>query len=75
MIMPDKPENPPISEPPRRTKVMKVDNRMRDPFTDQPTQPAGDGQGANKPQSGPGGRDDNDDEETMPVEEGFSPIP
>jgi hypothetical protein len=47
---------------------------MRDPFTDLPSHPAGDGQRANKPQPD---RDDQSEntEETVAVEEGFSPIP
>jgi hypothetical protein len=50
-----------------------------DPFTEQRTKPAGDGQGANAPHQTPPDRsnrqDHGDDEEVMPIEEGFSPVP
>ncbi len=72
--MPGKSQNPgpPIGDPPKTDKPIKADRRMRDPFTDQATRPAGEGQGANSPE-----HDNHDeiDEETMPVEEGFSPVP
>jgi hypothetical protein len=50
---------------------------MQDPFTEQSTQPAGEGQAANEPHraaKAPGEGQGNE-EETQPVEEGFSPIP
>jgi hypothetical protein len=50
---------------------VKADDRMRDPFTDLPTHPAAKGQGANRPKSEAAAGD----EETMALEEGFSPIP
>ena len=52
---------------------MKASQPMQDPFTEQTTQPAGDGQGANRPQPGHGAAGEN--EEARPVEEGFSPVP
>jgi hypothetical protein len=72
--MPDTPKMPPIGDPPPPKKSVKADTRMRDPFTDLPSHQAGDGQGANKPQPD---RDDQNEntEETVAVEEGFSPIP
>ena len=66
--MPDQPQKPPRSRPsaipPPPPKPVKA---MRDPFTDQATHPAGEGQGANQPQpdeemSGA------DEEESGPVE-------
>jgi hypothetical protein len=77
--MPDKPERPadprpPIGDPPPREMPVEADAPMQDPFTEQATHPAGEGQGANRPQSEPGGAGE-DDEETMPLEEGFSPVP
>ena len=46
---------------------------MMDPFTEQPTHSAGDGQGANasKPAVREKSDDDRGDEETMPIDEGF----
>ncbi len=80
--MPDKPEKPdkpadprpPIGDPPPREKPVKADRPMQDPFTEQVTHPASEGQGANRPQPDQGATA-GDDEETMPVEEGFSPVP
>jgi hypothetical protein len=89
-VMPDadkKPEKP-IGDPPTRKQPVRADQGsgnkqpnppMMDPFTEQSTHSAGDGQGASAP--GPnraGGMkrpDDGGDEETMPIEEGFSPVP
>jgi hypothetical protein len=78
----------PIGDPPARKQPVRADQGtqskqpstpMMDPFTDQRTHPAGDGQGANAPQQTPehrnNPRDDGDDEEVMPIEEGFSPVP
>jgi hypothetical protein len=72
--MPDIPKMPPIGDPPPPKKSVKADTRMRDPFTDLPLHLAGGGQRANKPQPD---RDDQSEniEETVAVEEGFSPIP
>ena len=86
--MPDadkKPEKP-IGYPPTRKQPVRADQGsgtekpnapMMDPFTEQSTHSAGDGQGANEPKRA--GRTkrqgDGGDEETMPIEEGFSPVP
>jgi hypothetical protein len=65
---------PLIGDPPPRNKPVQADDRMRDLFTDQPTHSAGDGQRANRPR--PEHDDPGENEENaMPVEEGFSPIP
>jgi hypothetical protein len=79
---------PPIGDPPTRKQPVRADQGsgtghpnapMMDPFTEQSTHSAGDGQGANAPESQHGDRknveDDGEDEETMPIEEGFSPVP
>jgi hypothetical protein len=78
----------PIGDPPTRKQAVradlqsrnkKPDRSMMDPFTEQATRPAGDGQGASS--AGKSATDsrqskeDAGDEETMPVEEGFSAIP
>jgi hypothetical protein len=73
---PEKPADatPPIGDPPSKGPPMKVDAPMQDPFTEQTTHPAGEGQGANRPQpdrSIPG----ENEEEALPLEEGFSPVP
>jgi hypothetical protein len=78
----------PIGDPPTREQPVRADQGiqskqpnppMMDPFTEQRTKPAGDGQGANAPHQTPPHRsnrqDHGDDEEVMPVEEGFSPVP
>jgi hypothetical protein len=65
---------PPIGDPPSPAPPMKADRPMQDPFTEQTTHPAGEGQGANRPQPDHGSSNE-DDEETLPVEEGFSPVP
>lgn len=64
----------PIGAPPSSAPPMKADPPMQDPFTEQKTQPAGEGQGANRPQPDHGTSGEND-EETLPVEEGFSLVP
>jgi hypothetical protein len=71
--MPKQPElnQPSIGDQPAAKMPANADNRMRDAFTDLPTNPAARGQGANQPQREHGA----EDEETMAVEEGFSPIP
>ena len=50
---------------------------MMDPFTEQSTHSAGDGQGANVPAKEEAQRQksNDDDEETLPIEKGFSPVP
>ncbi len=66
--------DPPIGDPPPRHEPVKTDAPMQDPFTEQTTHPAGEGQGANRPQpdhSAPG----ENREEAAPVEEGFSIVP
>lgn len=72
---PEPPESkPPIGDPPSQSPPMKTDRPMQDPFTEQATQPAGEGQGANRPQpEHPASGED--DEETLPVEEGFGIVP
>jgi hypothetical protein len=80
--MPDQPEKPdepaepkpPIGDPPPREGPVKADRSMQDPFTEQTTHPAGEGQGANRPQPEHGAAGENT-EEAAPVEEGFSPVP
>jgi hypothetical protein len=79
---------PPIGDPPPRKQPLRatrhardkqVDVPMMDPFTEQATQPAGDGQGANAPGDTRAEHadrpDDGGDEETMPITEGFSAVP
>lgn len=88
--MPDarKNSNPAIGDLPTRKQIVRADQgsenepstaTMIDPFTDQATHSAGDGQGANAFQPKRPDRkqrqDDGSDEETMPIEEGFSPVP
>lgn len=65
---------PPIGDPPPRTPPGKADRPMQDPFTEQTTQPAGKGRGANRPQPRQGAVGE-DDEAASPVEAGFSPVP
>ena len=84
----DKQPEQPIGDPPTRKQPVRADQKsgnkqssapMMDPFTEQVSYPAGDGQGANA--SDPKYADrkkirvDGEDEETMPVEKGFSPVP
>jgi hypothetical protein len=64
----------PIGDPPPPKKPFKVDRSMMDPFTEQVTGPAGDGQGASSPPRKEGVRGENE-EDAMAVEQGFSPIP
>jgi hypothetical protein len=73
---PVKPADPgtPIGDPPPRDPPVKADKPMQDPFTEQTTHPAGEGQGANRPQPRRGAASENE-EEARPVEEGFSPVP
>ena len=66
--MPQTPEKPdqsktPIGDPPNKKPPIKVD--------DPP--PAGEGEAANDPGGKKG--ENRDDEETMPIEEGFSIVP
>ena len=66
--------SPPIGDPPPRKQPVKAAEPMQDPFTEQTTHPAGEGQGANRPQpddSAPG----ENQEEAAPVEQGFSIVP
>jgi hypothetical protein len=78
----------PIGDPPTRKQPVRADHGLKgkqanapmmDPFTEQQTHPAGKGQGANasdpKQADRQKGTDDEADEETMPIEEGFSPVP
>jgi hypothetical protein len=65
---------PPIGDPPPKEPPTKADAPMRDPFTEQTTHAAGEGQGANRPQPGRGTPGENV-EEAAPVEDGFSPVP
>ncbi len=73
---PGKPADPgrPIGDPPPREPPVKAGMPMQDPFTEQTTHPAGEGQGANRPQPRRECEDENQ-EEARPVEEGFSPVP
>ena len=84
----EKTPKPPIGDPPTRKQIVRADHGSRseqpdapmmDPFTEQPTHSAGDGQGANesdpKHTIGKKRPDDGGDEETMPIEEGFSAVP
>jgi hypothetical protein len=84
----DKKPEQPIGDSPTRKQPVRADQGsgneqscapMMDPFTEQVTHPAGHGQGANAPEQKHAGRkksqDDGGDEETMPIEEGFSPVP
>jgi hypothetical protein len=73
---PGKPADPkpPIGDPPPQGPPVKAEKPMQDPFTEQTTHPAGEGQGANRPQPGRGAVGENE-EEAGPVEEGFSPVP
>jgi hypothetical protein len=77
-----------IGDPPTRKRPVRADQGtgsnppgapMMDPFTEQATHPAGDGQGANAPKekrsSARKNNNNGDDEEIMPIEEGFSPVP
>jgi hypothetical protein len=68
------PENASAREQPRRIKAVETDQPMEEPFTEQGTHPAGEGQGANRVQSKKRAPGENE-EDAMPVEEGFSPIP
>ena len=73
---PGKPTDPgrPIGDPPPKEPPVKVDEPMQDPFTEQTTHSAGEGQGANRPHPGHGAAGENE-EEARSVEEGFSPVP
>lgn len=73
---PRKPPSPkrPIGDPPTPKKPVKADTWMMDPFTEQATHPAGEGQGANEPEQREDVQGENE-EEAMAVEQGFSPIP
>jgi hypothetical protein len=84
----DKNPKPLIGDPPTRKQAVRADQGtgneqpaapMMDPFTEQSTHSAGDGQGASAPEPKRADRkkskDDESDEETMPIEEGFSPVP
>jgi hypothetical protein len=83
----NKPKQP-IGDPPARKNPVRADQGsgskqtntpMMDPFTEQSTHSAGDGQGASaaepKRADRKNSKDDESDEETMPIEEGFSPVP
>jgi hypothetical protein len=77
--------DPPAPKQPVRADELPIRRRsnppMIDPFTEQSTHPAGVGQGENSPDSEPKDRkqtadsEEDDDEGTMPIEKGFSPIP
>jgi hypothetical protein len=71
---PQKTGKPPVGDPPAPVNPVKVDKPMEDPFTDQVTRPAVEGQGANKEQPErkvPG----ENDEDAWAVENGFGPVP
>ena len=65
---------PPIGDPPEPKKPVKAERPMEDPFTEQATHPAAEGQGANKVQPERGVPGENN-EDAWPVENGFGPIP
>jgi hypothetical protein len=88
--MPDSDRTPekPIGDPPTREQPVRADQGsgneksnapMMDPFTEQSTHSAGAGQDANAPEPKRADRknskDDGGDEETIAIEEGFSPVP
>ena len=71
---PKKTGKPPIGDPPQPRKPVKAEKPMEDPFTEQVTHPAVEGQGANKEQPDRGVPGEND-EDAWPVENGFGPVP
>lgn len=66
---------PPAGDPPSRQEPMKAEPPIQDPFTEQKTHPAGEGQGANRPQAPLTSAPRDDSAEATPLERGFSPIP
>jgi hypothetical protein len=71
---PKQTRKPPIGDPPQPRKPVKAEKPMEDPFTEQVTHPATEGQGANKEQPERGVPGEND-EDAWPVENGFGPVP
>ena len=71
---PKKTGKPPIGDPPQPREPVKAEKPMEDPFTEQVTHPAVEGQGANKEQPERGMPGEND-EDAWPVENGFGPVP
>jgi hypothetical protein len=69
-----KPQKPPIGDPPQPRQPVKAAQPMLDPFTNEITHPAGDGQGANRVQPKKSAAGEND-EDAWAVEEGFGMIP
>jgi hypothetical protein len=69
-----KPVKPPIGDPPLPKKPVKAEKPMEDPFTEQVTHPAVEGQGANRVQPEKSSPEEND-EDAWPVKEGFGLIP
>jgi hypothetical protein len=67
-----KPRKPPIGDPPTNKRPIKAGAPMEDPFTEQTTQPAGEGQGENQAQPE---KTRENEEDAWSFEEGFSPIP
>ncbi len=87
---PDSNPGAPIGDPPSQEAPLRAEDQssfeaeeskvpMMDPFTEQSTHSAGDGQEASGPTDKKAqhssSTDNDDDEETMPVEQGFSPVP
>jgi hypothetical protein len=73
--MTDKPADPkkPIGDPPITHKPMKTDQPESMPPKEEETPPAGEGEAAND--QGLEETDNGNEEETMPMEEGFSIVP
>jgi hypothetical protein len=69
-----KPVKPPVGDPPEPKQPVKAEKPMEDPFTEQVTHPAVEGQGDNTVQPEKGAPGEND-EDAWPVEEGFGLIP
>lgn len=65
---------PAIGDPPPEAPPVKAGRPMQDPFTEEVTHPAGEGQGANRPQPRQEAGGDESEEATA-LERGFSPVP
>jgi hypothetical protein len=63
-----------MCDPRKSQKPVEADQAMRDPLTDLSTQPAREGQGANRPRPEHDDQGENE-EDAGPLEEGFSPVP
>jgi len=73
--MPDKASDPaaPKHDPAEKRRPVKVNKPTPEPATDDEAPPAGEGEAANDRELDKG--KEGDDEETMPMEEGFSLVP